>query len=154
MLRQTGKPELQPANLETQARQAAEQAQAQAQQTAENPQAAETNLDTLMRNLFREGQDIVAAADRDAAVNLVEARTGKSRPEAEKIVDGWISTYQTSKQKLRETAEQAKQKAKEVGEKAASGLSKASIIAFFGLLLGGAAAAFGGRSATPAPIAE
>lgn len=154
LLRQSGKPELQPDNLEAQANQAADQAEGQAKQAAENPQEAGMKLDTMMKNLFREGQDTVAAADRDAAVNVVTARTGKPRPEAEKIVDGWISTYQTAKQKLKETAEQAKQKAKEVAEQAASGLSKASILAFFGLVLGGAAAAFGGRASTPQHSAD
>lgn len=152
LLRQTGKPELQPENLQNQANQAAQEAQNQTAQAAANPQAADANADSLIRNLFREGQETVAAADRDAAVNVVVARTGKPRPEAEQIVDRWISTWQTTRQKAQETAAQAKEKAKEVGEKAASGLSKASLMAFFGLVLGAAAAAFGGRSSTPAPL--
>ncbi len=149
LLRQTGKPQLQPENLQAQAQQAGDQAKGQAQAAAQNPQGAEMNLDALMKNLFREGQDTVAAADREAAVNVVVARTGKPRAEAEKIVDGWIDTFQKAKQKLAETKAQAEQKAREIGEKTASGLSKAALLAFFGLVLGAGAAAFGGRAATP-----
>jgi hypothetical protein len=154
LLRQTGKPALQPENLQNQAEQAGNQAQGQAQAAAANPQGAEMNLNALMKTLSSEGSSTMEAADRDAAVNVVVARTGKSRPEAEKIVDGWITTAQQAKQKLAETKAQAEQKAREVGEATASGLSKASLLAFFGLVLGAAAAAFGGRSATPDALRE
>jgi hypothetical protein len=107
-----------------------------------------------MKNLFREGQDTVAAADRDAAVNVVVERTGKTRAEAEQIVDRWIAFYETAKAKVRDTAAMAEQKAREAGEKAASALSKASLMAFFGLVLGGAAAALGGRAASPSLVTE
>lgn len=149
LLWQTGQPALQPGSLQAQAQQAGDQAQGQAQAAAQNPQGAEMNLETLMSNLFRQGQDTVAAADREAAVNVVVARTGKPRPEAEQIVDRWINTFQTAKKKAKEAAALAKQKAREIGEEAASGLSKAALLAFVGLLLGAGAAAFGGRAATP-----
>ena len=71
------------------------------------------------------------------------------RAEAEQIVDRWIATWQTAKQKAKEVAAQAEQKAREAGDKAASGLSKISLMAFFALVLGAGAAAFGGRRATP-----
>lgn len=152
LLRQTGKPALQPENLQAQAQEAGNQAQGQAQAAAENPQNSGADLQKLMKNLFREGQETVAAADRDAAVNVVVERTGKPRPEAEQIVDRWISAYQATKQKVKETAAQAEQKAREAGEKAASGLSKVSLTAFFALVLGAAAAGFGGRCATPSQL--
>lgn len=152
LLRQTGKPALQPENLQNQAAQAGDQAQAQAQAAAANPQGAEMNLDALMKTLSQEGSETIAAVDRDAAVNVVVARSGKTRPEAEQIVDRWIATAQQAKQKLAETKAQAEQKAREVGEATASGLSKASLLAFFGLLLGAGAAALGGRKATPAVL--
>lgn len=154
LLRQTGKPALQPENLQAQAQNAGDQAQNQAQAAAENPQNAGADLDALMKSLFREGQDTVAAADRDAAVNVVVQRTGKPRAEAEQIVDRWIASWQTAKQKAREVAAQAEQKAREAGEKAASGLSKLSLMAFFALVLGAGAASFGGRQATPDTVLE
>ncbi|MDQ3623622.1 MAG: hypothetical protein M3463_14225 [Verrucomicrobiota bacterium] len=149
LLRQTGKPELQPESLQAQAQQAGQQAQTGAQTAAENPQQAD---DTLLKNLFREGRDTVDAADRDAAVNVVVERTGKPRAEAEQIVDRWIASYQSAREKLKQTGQQVEETARDVGEKAASGLSKAALMAFFGLLLSAGAAAFGGNLATPRPL--
>ncbi len=154
MLRQTGKPELQPENLQAQAEQAGNQAEAGAEAAASDPANTSATLDGVMKNLFREGQDTVAAADREAAVNVVVERTGKTRAEAEQIVDRWIAFFETSKAKVKETAAMAEQKAREAGEKAASALSKASLMAFFGLVLGGAAAALGGRASAPSPVTE
>lgn len=89
------------------------------------------------------------AADRDAAVNVVMARTGKTRPEAEQVVDNWVQTYQTARAKLKQTAQAAEHQAHIAGEKTASALSKAALLAFVGMLLGAGAASLGGRVGTP-----
>lgn len=149
LLAQTGKEELQPENLKQRAKQSGEYLESASGNAAENPQAAGQSMDQAIERLFGEGKDVVSEVDRDAAINVVMARTGKSRAEASKVVDNWISTYQKTKAQVGETTQQAKQKALQVSDKAAEATSKAGIYGFLGLLLAGAAAFFGARVATP-----
>lgn len=149
LLRQTGKAELRPENLERQAKGAVRDAKTEAGQSAANPQAADDNLDDVIDKLTARAENIGNAADRDAAVNVVMKRTGKSRAESEQIVDNWITTAKRAQTKFKETKDAAALKAREAGDAAASGLSKAAIFAFIGMVLGAAAAGFGGRQATP-----
>ena len=141
ILRQTGKPELQPETLRTQAQQAANQATATAQANADTvPVQQNANISQLMDNLFREGQDTVQAADREAAVNVLVAR-GQTQAEAERTVDGWIGTYQTARQKM----QVAEAKARQMAEETAAAAAKGALWAFIASLLGLIAAAIGGR---------
>ncbi|NML63852.1 hypothetical protein HHL22_01410 [Hymenobacter sp. RP-2-7] len=154
LLRQTGKPALNPDNLEAQARAAGRDAQAGAEQSATNPQNTGDNFDDVIDNLTRRADNIGNAADRTAAVNVVMQRTGKSRAESEQIVDNWISTAKQAQAKLGKLKDQAGQQARQVGDAAAEGLSKAALLAALGLGLGAAAAAAGGWLATPDRTAE
>ena len=149
LLRQTGKAGLSPENLARQARAAGTEAKAEAGQAAANPQAADESFDDVIDKLTARAENIGDAADRDAAVNVVMKRTGKSRAESEQVVDNWITTAKRAQAQLKETKEAAGRKAREAGDAAASGLSKAAIYAFLGMVLGAAAAGFGGRQATP-----
>lgn len=149
LLRQTGKADLQPGALEGQARAAGRTAKAEAGQSAADPQATGDNFDQLIDNLTSRADKIGDAADRDAAVNVVMKRTGKTRAESEQIVDNWIATAKQAQAKLVEAKNAAALKARQAGDAAASGLSKAAIFAFIGMVLGAAAAGFGGRQATP-----
>ncbi|UYZ65023.1 phage holin family protein [Hymenobacter weizhouensis] len=149
ILRQTGKAELQPENLERQAQAAGNAAKSEAQQSAVNPQAADDNFDDVIDQLFSRGENVVNAADRDAAVNVVMQRTGKSRAEAEQIVSNWQQTYEQARVKWQQTKQQVSAQARQTGDAAAEGLSKAALLAALGLGLGAAAAAFGGRQAVP-----
>ena len=149
LLRQTGKAELSPENIERQAKAAGRDAKAEAGQSATNPQAADDNLDELIDRLGSKAENIGNAADRDAAVNVVMKRTGKSRAESEQIVDNWIATAKQAQAKFAEAKVKAEAAAREAGDKAAAALSKAALMAALGLGLGAAAAAFGGRRAAP-----
>ncbi|MBC6613186.1 hypothetical protein H8B15_19850 [Hymenobacter sp. BT507] len=149
LLRQTGKAELAPENIERQARAAGNQAQNEAGQAAANPQMAGDSFDDVIDNLTSKADNIGNAADRDAAVNVVMKRTGKSRAESEQIVDNWIATAKQAQAKYAQLKVQAEQKAREAGDAAAEGLSKAALLAALGLGLGAAVSAFGGRQATP-----
>jgi hypothetical protein len=110
---------------------------------------ADDNLDELIDRLGDQAKGIGNAADRDAAVNVVMKRTGKSRTESEQIVDNWIATAKQAQAKLAEAKVKAEAVAREAGDKAAAALSKAALLAALGLGLGAAAAAFGGRRAVP-----
>ncbi|MGI4870327.1 MAG: hypothetical protein ACRYFX_04005 [Janthinobacterium lividum] len=149
LLRQTGKAELTPENIARQAKAAGNQAQNEAGQAAANPQAAGESFDDVIDNLTSKAENLGNAADRDAAVNIVMQRTGKSRVESEQIVDNWISTAKQARAKFAEMKGQAEQKARQAGDAAAEGLSKAALLAALGLGLGAAVSAFGGRRATP-----
>ncbi|OUJ69506.1 hypothetical protein BXP70_26280 [Hymenobacter crusticola] len=153
LLRQTGKAELSPENLASQAKAAGRDAQAEARQSATNPQAAGDNFDDVIDRLTRRADNIGEAADRDAAVNVVMQRTGKSRADAEQVIDNWIRTAKQAQAKFRQVKQQAEVKARQTGDAAAAGLSKAALLAALGLGLGAAAAAFGGRRAVPQDVA-
>ena len=152
LLRQTGKAELNPDKLERQAKSAGRDAKAEAGQSAANPQAADDNFDELIDRLSNQAENVGNAADRDAAVNVVMQRTGKSRAESEQIVDNWILTAKQAQAKLAEAKVKAEAKAREAGDAAAAGLSKAALMMALGLGLGAAAAAFGGRRAAPRTV--
>jgi hypothetical protein len=149
ILRQTGKPELQPENLEQEARQAGRTAQEGAGEAAADPQAAGSTFDEVMDRLYGRGQDVASAADREAAVNVIMERTGKSRAEANEIVDNWANTYEQAKAQYKETRAEVGARAREVGGDVASAVSRAAIYAFFGLLLGAIAAGVGGKLGEP-----
>lgn len=149
LLRQTGKSELTPENLARQAKSVGREAKDEAGQAAANPQAAGDSFDDVIDNLTSKAENLGNAADRDAAVNVVMKRTGKSRAESAQIVDNWIVTAKQAQAKLTEVKVQAEQKARQAGDAAAEGLSKAALLAALGLGLGAAAAAFGGRRAVP-----
>jgi len=152
LLRQTGKAELSPENLERTAKTAGRDAKNEAGNSAANPQAADDNLDELIDRLGDQAKGIGNAADRDAAVNVVMKRSGKTRAESEQIVDNWIATAKQAQAKLAEAKVKAEATAREAGDAAAAGLSKAALLAALGLGLGAAAAAFGGRRAAPRSV--
>lgn len=143
LLKQTGKKELQPENLKHKAKQAAGKAENTGKSVLENPQQAQAKLDSLVSKLFNSGDETFEAADRDALVNVVMNKTGKSKAESEQIVDNWVNTIKTTKEKVKQAKDQAVEKAKEVGDDVASGLSKFAIFSFFGLLLGAISSSVG-----------
>ena len=148
ILRQTGDPNLNPKTLERKANQAGNQVENAADRAASNPQAADDVAGSLFSKLFKQGEATVNSVDREDAVNVVMKRTGKSRAEAEKTVDGWIKTYEQAKVKFAETKKEAEAKTREAADAAASAGSKGAIFGFFGLLLGVVAAGYGAKMGT------
>ncbi|WP_130831039.1 YrzE family protein [[Erwinia] mediterraneensis] len=134
-LRQTGKPELQPENIEGDVNREANNAQNQAQDTASHPQSADTDLANWIRGVMNRHADTLQAADRDALKNIIKARTGKSDQEVEQIVTQTEQSYQQAVQQYQQLKQQAEQKAREAAEQAAAATSKASWFAFFMLII-------------------
>lgn len=149
ILQQTGKPELQPENLEQEAQKAGKSARQGAGEAAADPQSAGSTFDEVMDRLYGRGQEVASAADREAAVNVIMERTGKSRAEANEIVNSWVTTYEQAKAQYKETRAEVGQRARVVGDDVASAVSKAAIYAFLGLLLGAIAAGIGGKLGEP-----
>ncbi|WP_411704115.1 TIGR04086 family membrane protein [Edaphovirga cremea] len=149
-LRQTGKPQLQPENLQGQVQSEANNAQNQAQATANHPQTADTDVAKWLQGVISRGDQTLQAADRDALKNIIKARTGKTDAEVEQIVQQAEKTYQQAYQKYQELKAEAEQKAREAADEAAAATAKASWFSFFLLIIGGviagAAGALGRRT--------
>lgn len=143
-LRQTGKTELQPENLKQQAQGAEQDAKNTAQNSANNPQQTDDQLSALLDRLKQRGDQAWNAADRQALVNLIKARTGKSDAEANAIVDKAQQTYQQAYAKYQELKAQAEQKAREAADVAARKVSQASWVLLISLVIGGIVGAIGG----------
>jgi hypothetical protein len=137
LLRQTGKPELDPSNLKATAQQATDDGKQTAQQTAATPQQTDQQLSDWFARVRQEGQPALNAADKDALVNIVAARTGKSHDEAQQIVDNYAQTYQQAMAKFQQVKQEAEQKAREAADATARGVSKAAWGALVLLLVGG-----------------
>ncbi len=83
--------------------------------------------------------------DREAAINVITARTGKSEQEAAQIVDGWIQKLQHAQVQLEQAGAEIKQEARQTGEAVAEGTAKTAFWGMLTLLLGAVAAGLGGR---------
>ncbi len=149
LLQQTNKPELQTGTLTQQAKDATKDAQNTAGSAATNPQGSNQDLNGLLDRLFNRASDTVNAADRDAVVNVVAARTGKSKEEAGQIVDRWQQTYQQAKEQYEKTKEAAEQKAREAGDVAARNISHAAFWSFAAMLVGLGSSSLGGYMSVP-----
>ncbi len=141
LLRQTGKKDLQPENLEN----AAQQAGQQVKQTADNP----GQIDQVLSRVLSGSDSIINDVDKEAIVNVLVARTDQSRAEAQKTVNNWAGQYQQAKQKITQVKQQATAQAKETAEKVSSAISSAAIAGFIGLVVGAISGAIGGALGRP-----
>ncbi|RYE12040.1 MAG: hypothetical protein EOP45_23580, partial [Sphingobacteriaceae bacterium] len=114
LLRQTGKPALQPGALSNQATAATNTASNAASNVAANPQQSDNQLDGLLDNLKNRADGVTSQVDKDAMVNVIVARTGKSQAEASQIADNWIATYKQSAAKWEQTKKEAADKARDI----------------------------------------
>ncbi len=129
LLRQTGNPAIAPESLKSSAQAAGNMV---TQSSASNQDVAQE-----IAGMF---QDKAKAVTRDDIINVIVARTGKSRAEAEQLADRTIALEQVAAAKLDTFKEQAAQTAETV----ATATSKGIWFALIGVLLSLAAAAFGG----------
>lgn len=144
LLRQTGKPELQPENIKNETQAAANEGQARAESAAQTPQTADADAKGWLASVIQRGERVLNAADKEALVNIIVARTGKSRAEAEQIATNYEQTYNQARAKIEEAKQQAEQKAREAGEQAAKNVARGSWATLVVLLIGAAVAAGAG----------
>lgn len=148
LLRQTGKAELNPDQLKAQANAAVTDGKATAGDAASSPQNAGNDLGAFFDRLRQKAQPGLDAADKEALVNVIVARTGKTRPEAEQMAANYEQTYNQALAKYEQLKGQAEQKAREAGDAAAKSVSHAAWAGVLVMLLGlaiSAAAGFAGR---------
>jgi hypothetical protein len=148
LLRQTGKAELQPGTIENRANQSADNTENTARNIGAAPQYTDAQVDGLLGQLFSEGKDVAREVDRNAVVNVIVARTGKSRAEAEQIADNWITASKQASVKKQQMKQEAEARAREIADKTADAASTAAILAFVSLLLGAGVAYFGAKKGT------
>lgn len=149
LLRQTGKSELDPENLKKEANTTVNQTQNIASQAASDPANSDSALTSLLQRIAASGAETFNAADREALVNIIVARTGKSRAEAEQTVNSYEQTYRQARAKYEETKAQAAQKTREIGQATADRVASAALWTFAALLLSALAGAGGGYLAAP-----
>lgn len=148
LLRETGKPGLQPGALGRQADRAVADARNAAGQAASNPQSADETADGIIDQFIKRGDGVADQIDRNAAVSVVMRRTGKSRADAEQTVDNWVKTYQQARVKFEQTKKDAEAATRRAADGAASAASKAAIFGFLGLLIGVVASGYGAKMGT------
>jgi FtsH-binding integral membrane protein len=152
LLKQTGKSALQPKALEKEGQKAESDLINTSEQIIRNPQSADTSAMSLINSIFMQGDKLAQNVDRDAAINVLVARTGVSRQEAAKTADRWIQTYDEARATLERNKEELQQTTNRTIQSTASVLSKTALLAFFGLLCSGIVAAIGGWIGTPQSI--
>ena len=138
LLRQTGDPALRPDSLRADAK-AAEQTAARG--PADNS-AAVGDIEALVRDRARN-------IDRNDITNIIAARTGRSRAEAERLADRVTQAANDARSRLSSAAQTARERAPEVAENVASGASTGLWFALLGMGLGLAAAVFGTQRTAP-----
>lgn len=153
LLRQTGKPELQPGNIAAEGQAARSAAGTAAEQAARNPQAAEAELSSVLSRIASRGDRMLQAADREALTNILVAR-GMTPQEANTTVARWDTTYQQAVVKYEQFKVDAEMQARETGAGAADAVAKAALWTFVMLLLGAVAALFGGMLGAPRDMVD
>lgn len=148
LLRQTGKSELQPNNLANSVEKAGKDAKNSVDNIASDPKNSDSETDSMFEKLMARGKGVVSEVDKEAMVNVIVARTGKSRAEANKIADNWIATAKQTAAKWEETKKEAEIKARQVADDAAKASSIAAILTFFSLALGAVVAGYGAKKGT------
>lgn len=155
-MRQTGKPELNPDAVKQDAQNVQQDAKNTAQNSMSAPQQADTQLSGLLDRVKAKGDKAWDAADREAMVNLIKARTGKTDAEANQMVDQVQQSYREAYAKYQQLKADAEQKAREAADVAAKRVSQASWILLMTLVFSGLVAAgaglLGRRTQPPAKV--
>ncbi|MDB6060927.1 MAG: putative rane protein [Verrucomicrobiaceae bacterium] len=145
LLMQTGKPELNPNNLQQKTAQAKDDAKGTAQQAAETPQQGDVAFKQWFDRVKQSAQPALSAADKEALVNIIAARTGKSHEESQQIADNYERTYNQALANYQAAKQQAEQKARAAADAAAKNLARASWWTFALLILGAIVAGAAGN---------
>lgn len=153
VLQQSGKQELQPAELRQEAQALEQLAVETAGDVAQSPQQAGQVLDQAISQAFTELDGTVEAADQQALVNILTARTNLSEQEARQTVQGWVQTFENAMGQLQQIGQNLGQEiestAATVATDVTDALAKAMWWTLFGLVLGLIAALGGGWIGSP-----
>jgi hypothetical protein len=153
MMQQTGAPEARPESLHNQAKEAVQNASNVSSSAAQDPRYSDQALEQVLDRIDASGTAGIHPSDRQDLSEILVARTGMSREEANARIAQWEKSNQAVMQGYEQEKARTEQRAREAGAAAASAISRASIATFFMLLLGAIAGALGGMFASPRDIA-
>jgi hypothetical protein len=112
--------------------------------------AARRELRGVVTRIVTDGSPTVREADRQALIDVIAQNTEFSEAEAAVGVDDFIERYEAAQERLAE----AEVALREAGQVAAEALSRASMWAFIGLLVGAVIAWFGAWVGAPSTRRE
>ena len=115
---------------------------------ATNPAQAGAAIEEAVNETFG-GPGPVSGANRQELIDTIVAQTDLTEAEAREAVNQWETQYEQARQQVTQAAESVREDAPQVAEDAADYVGSAALIAFFALLLGVVAAAFGGAVGSP-----
>jgi hypothetical protein len=149
ILRQTDTQKLQPNQIKDKAQKVEDIAGNTAQDVATSPQQARQELSQAVNQAFGSLDGVVEAADREAVVNVLVARTDMSRSKARQTVDQWAQTYSDALAGLKQIGQDIAGTAKTVATDATDAIADALWWSLLGVVLGLIAACAGGYVGSP-----
>lgn len=149
ILRETEVEELQPGALEERVSEVSAEARAAVEAAATSPREAASELDAVLEAAFRSGREIVEAADKEAVVNVLVARSDLSESEARSTVNGWAATYQEATSAVSQAVSEGRAEAIEMAESASGLVATASLWTFFAVVVGALVAGLGAMLGSP-----
>ncbi|MFP4598186.1 MAG: TIGR04086 family membrane protein [Persicimonas sp.] len=149
LLSQTQKEELQPEELEQEARALEQLAIETGEDVARSPQQAEQIISQAISRTFSRLDGVVEDADREALVNILVARTEMNRQQAQRTVDQWATTYEDAISGIEEAAGDIGGTAETVAADVSDAAATALWWTLLASLLGLVAACVGGWLGSP-----
>ena len=145
LLHETGKDGLAPDALANKVAELKDQGAKAAKSGQQRPEHADEEVGELLSQTYGVVRETVNAADRDALVDVITAKTGVSKDEAGKTLDKWEKMYVQAKQKYQQLVAQAEQTARETADAAMTAIRQVAGWTFASLVFGMLVAAVGGN---------
>jgi hypothetical protein len=151
MMQQSAHPEAHPESLHNQAQEAVQRTSNT--QAAQDPRYSDQALEQVLDRIDASGTAGIHPSDREDLIEILVARTGMGREQADARVSEWERSNQAVMQEYEQKQARASQELREKADTAAKAVSTASIATFVLLLLGALSGAMGGLTAMPKDIA-
>lgn len=144
LLEDTGKEELDPNYLESQAERSVTQARQGARDIAQRPRGADADVERIFGDSKNRFKKSFEELDEQALVNILVERTDMTEAEAQRTVENTFARFRHAREQFESFMEDAKQTSNEQAEKIAKAAGDAALYLAIALILGLAAGAFGG----------
>lgn len=144
LLEDTGKEELDPNYLESQAERSVTQARQGARDIAQRPRGADADVERIFGDSKNRFKKSFEELDEQALVNILVERTDMTEAEAQRTVENTFARFRHAREQFESSMEDAKQTSNEQAEKIAKAAGDAALYLAIALILGLAAGAFGG----------
>ena len=149
LLEQTQKEELQPEDLRQEAQALEQLAIETSRDVATAPQQTGQIVEQAIDRVFRQLDGTVEAADKEALVNILVARTDYDRQKARQVVDNWTSTFEQALGGIEQVGQDIAGTAKTVAGDVTDMAATMMWWSLLGIVLGLIAACAGGYLGSP-----